>query len=169
MDSNLKIAIPFDGDVLRRRFFNRWKALTLSFPSVQKSASEDISIESYGHFKSESPISEIPWKSQKLWSSSKTRVKIIIFMIFNEFPKSETRIWNRHNFRWWCPQTLILEPTESPDSQFSIGTKIVQNGHHHPTLWRFRVAVSDFFFSTKVWIWQSFDETCSKLYLYAQN
>ena len=48
--SNFEIAITFDGDVLRRWFFNRWKAESQGFPSVEESASEDITIKSYGDF-----------------------------------------------------------------------------------------------------------------------
>ena len=72
--ANFKIDITFDCDVLRRWFLNRWKALTLSFPSVQESTSEDITIESYGDFKFESPISEYSWKITKtIWFLYKTR------------------------------------------------------------------------------------------------
>ena len=35
---------------------------------------------------------------------------------------------NRHNFWWWYPQTLILQPMESWESQLSIGTKISESG-----------------------------------------
>jgi hypothetical protein len=57
---------------------------------------------------------------------------------------------NRHNFWWWCPQTLIFEPMESPDSQLSIGTKISVWGHHHQKLWRFQIRASDFGNSLKI-------------------
>ena len=38
----------FGGDVLRRWFFRRWKAESRGFPSAKESASEDITIKSYG-------------------------------------------------------------------------------------------------------------------------
>ena len=48
----LDSSITFDGDVLRRRFLNRWKAESQGFPSVQESASEDITMKSYGRIES---------------------------------------------------------------------------------------------------------------------
>ena len=79
-----------------------------------------------------------PLKIIKFVFSSKTRVNILIFVIFNEFPKSGTRIRNRHNFRWWCPQTLIFVSIKCWESGLSIGWRISVWGHHHRTLWRFR-------------------------------
>ena len=48
----LELAISFDGDVHFRKFFHRWKALTLSFRSVQESLKMDITIKSYCDFES---------------------------------------------------------------------------------------------------------------------
>ena len=56
---------------------------------------------------------------------------LINFMDFGEFQ-------NRRNFWLWCPQTPILEPMESPDSQLSIGSRISVWGHHHRNLWKIR-------------------------------
>ena len=44
---HLDASISRCGDVLRRRDVHRWKALSLSFPAVLESSSEDISIASY--------------------------------------------------------------------------------------------------------------------------
>ena len=43
-------SVTFDGDLRFRRFFHRWKALSLSFPTVKESSKTEITIESYGPF-----------------------------------------------------------------------------------------------------------------------
>ena len=62
--SNFEIAITFDGDVLRRWVLYRWQAESLSFPMVEESASEDITIKSYDPFEIQQNIpnwnAEIP-------------------------------------------------------------------------------------------------------------
>ena len=52
--SSTEHSITFNGDVLRRSRFKRSKAASQCFPSAKESASEDISIESYGDFEFES-------------------------------------------------------------------------------------------------------------------
>ena len=49
---DFEIAISFDGDVHFRKFFHRWKALTLSYPLGEKLSKTDITIKSYGRFES---------------------------------------------------------------------------------------------------------------------
>ena len=48
----LEIAITFDGYVHFRRLFNQWKVEIQGFPSVEESSKMDITIKSYGDFKS---------------------------------------------------------------------------------------------------------------------
>ena len=50
---------------------------------------------------------------------------------------------NRHNFWciWWI--LMIFVPIESPESQLSIGPKIIKIGPLYQKLWRFRNVVSD--------------------------
>ena len=65
-------SLTFDSDVLRRRFFHRWKARTLSFPSVPISLNLDITVKSYGRIELVSQYQETSTKRQK--SHTHTRV-----------------------------------------------------------------------------------------------
>ena len=65
-------SLTFDSDVLRRRFFHRWKALTLSFQSVPISLNLDITIKSYDRIELVPQYKENTTKRQK--SHTHTRV-----------------------------------------------------------------------------------------------
>ena len=87
--SNFEMAITIDGDVLRRRFFNRWKAETLSFSICSFLLNLDlkrgtksrfrIGICDFGNFA----------KLIKMQFSQIKFIKFYQFVIFTEFPKSK--------------------------------------------------------------------------------
>ena len=64
--------ITFDGDVLRRSFDSRWKAESQGFPTVEESASEDITIKSYGQIESGPEF----WKFDEMCKNS-TQIVLI--------------------------------------------------------------------------------------------
>ena len=75
---------------------------------------------------------------------------LINFIIFNEFYWYFIGFRNRHNFWWWCPQTLILELLESPESQLSNGIFLFDFDLNNAPKNRFPIETSDFQNSIKI-------------------
>ena len=112
---------------LRVRAFHRFKRELL-----RTSQSKVMTILSLGL------ILKISWKSakfKKLCKIHENPCRFLGFCWFSWKCQNQAQTPNRNNFWWWCPQEFSFEPMESPDSQLSIGWRIVENWHNHQKLW----------------------------------
>ena len=136
---NFEIAITFDGDVLRRRFFNRWKALNLSFLIWYFTLNFDLRNVPKFRFRIETPDFQNFMKIAKsLILDAFLLVKSAFLWFSLSFGNRGSRFENSTKITKFNQNSTKNSKLESWDSAFSIGWRISVWGHHHQKLWPFR-------------------------------
>ena len=136
---NFEVAITFDGDVLWRWFFNRWKALNLSFLICYFSLNSDLRKVPKHRFRIETVDFQNSMKIAKSWILDAFLLVKSAFLWFScNFGNRRSRFENSTKITKFNQNWTNNSEFESWDSRLSIGWRISVWGHHHQKLWRFR-------------------------------
>ena len=135
----LDSSITFDGDVLRRWFFNRWKALNLSFPICYFLLHFDLRKVPKHWFWIDAIDFQNSMKIAKSWILDAFLLVKSAFLRFSwNFGNRRSRFENSTKITKFNQNSTKNSKLESWDSGLSIGWRISVRGHHHQKLWRFR-------------------------------